>query len=360
MNLEDDLRDAMRAHDVDAPSVSGLGPLPWRRPPRRPGWILPAAAAAVVLLVAGALLGLRAAAKSSPTTATTKALTCPKAYGQPDKTWVPSLPRGVDVVDRLVPTAIPATATVCHYASPHDEPGGGRKLSGQRTLRAGLAALRDLLTNAAPETRNPLLCLAIGYAGDHDNYLLGLTYAGGSVWLSATGSCTGSSNGRFSSLLGLQSVFKLAGQTGRWPMLSHLPLTAMCTFSGGHNGVVRFLPSGRLGQDKTMVPAGALTAHICTNGPTGTKPRTERRSIGDPTTLSNLEAVLNSLSTRPSTNGCAPTATKTQDFNLVFSYPSGPDVTVSVDAGCDPEIDNMSLQASDDGTVVKLLRSLLR
>jgi hypothetical protein len=73
-----------------------------------------------------------------------------------------------------------------------------------------------------------------------------------------------------------------------------------------------------------------------------------------------LTSALNALPTRPSTHGCSGGAgPAAQFYELQFSYPKGPPVQVTIDVGCHPAIDNLSLQSPSARTIVPIIQHLL-
>ena len=72
-----------------------------------------------------------------------------------------------------------------------------------------------------------------------------------------------------------------------------------------------------------------------------------------------LVVALNSLSASVSTRGCSERGPSRREYRLLFSYREGPPVLVDVTAGCYPQIDNMSLQASSAHTVLPIIQRLL-
>jgi hypothetical protein len=106
---------------------------------------------------------------------------------------------------------------------------------------------------------------------------------------------------------------------------------------------------GRLGQDAAMVPAGATSVTICA-------PKTRTLTSGYQT----LVSALNRLPTRPSTGSCSGTPSRSAGYQLLFSYPEGPPVLVSILSGCHPEIDNLGLQADSASSILPVIQHLLK
>ncbi len=98
-----------------------------------------------------------------------------------------------------------------------------------------------------------------------------------------------------------------------------------------------------------MVPAGSTSVTICA-------PRARTLTSG----YQSLVSALNRLPTRPSTRSCAPTPTPSApEYQLLFSYPEGPPVLVSILSGCHPEIDNLDLQSDGASSILPAIQQLL-
>ncbi|HLQ54822.1 MAG TPA: hypothetical protein VK162_11170 [Streptosporangiaceae bacterium] len=355
-NIEDDIGQVMAGHDVEAPGAADLlralehasGPRRRRVRRYRAGWYLPLTAAAAVAAVAvgsawaGGLLGGR---QQAPATVHGGAgrvprLSCPASYaGQAP--WVPARPAGVDGRSRLVPQRTPSSALVCAYTGSNTaNRQAGWALSGRRSLTGGLAGLAGQLT-WQPRRRpgQPTACTLVG--GKQTNYLIGLTYSGGgTIWVAAThdpNDCVSSSNGKFASFGVVGPRVSRAFASGRWP--ARQPVS--CNRPGQD--------IGRLGQDTAMVPAGSTSLTICA-------PTARTLTSGYQT----LVSALNSLPARPSTRSCSPTPRPSAPkYQLLFSYPQGPPVLVSIISGCHPEIDNLSLQSNSASSILPIIQQLL-
>jgi hypothetical protein len=75
--------------------------------------------------------------------------------------------------------------------------------------------------------------------------------------------------------------------------------------------------------------------------------------------FSTLIAALDQLPTHTTTNGCQEQADTVDMYYLLFSYPTGPRVLVSVQNNCLPAIENGYLQADNATSVLALDRNLL-
>lgn len=350
--LEDDISRVMAGHDDEAPRAADLlraleqASLPRRR---RAGWYIPfTVAAAVAAVVAGSVWagGLLGGHQQTPTTVLGGAgrhprLSCPASYGG-QAPWVPAKPAGVDGRSRLVPQTTPASALVCAYAGSNTaKRQAGRALSGRRPLTGGLARLASQLTWQPRRLPGQQAgCTLIG--GPQTNYLIGLTYpGGGTIWVAAAdepNECVSTSNGEFTSLGVVGPDVSRAFASGRWPA----PQPVSCTRPRQD--------IGRLGQDTAMVPAGSTSLTICA-------PKARTLTSGYQTLVSALDR----LPARPSTRSCSPSPrASAPKYQLLFSYPEGPPVSVFITSGCHPEIDNLDLQSDSASSILPVIQQLLK
>jgi hypothetical protein len=349
--IEDILGQVMASHDQEAPLTAELlraiearsGPRVRRGIGRsRAGWYLPlAAAAAVAAVVAGSAWagGLLGGGRQAPSRASTPAAhpSCPARYAG-RAPWVPARPGGSDGRARLVPPTTPSSALVCAYAGSNlATQQAGWALAGRRRLTGGLAALAAQLSWQPRGAPGP--CRAIG--GKQTNYLIGLTYPGGGrIWVASSddpSDCVATSNGEFSSFGVVGPIVTEAFASGRWPARS----SASCNRLGQD--------IGRLGQDAVMVLPGSTSLTICTPAPRTLFSRYQ-----------GLTAALNSLPARPSTHSCTDgTGPATSFYQLLFSYPQGPAVRVTIASRCYPAIDNNSLQSPTARTILPIIQHLL-
>ena len=350
--FEDEMRQAMAGHDDEAPRAEDLlRSLEQASPPRRrlAGWYAPfAVAAAVVAVVAASLWGVRllggqAVPAASPHPAgRVAALACPARYAK-QAPWVPGKPAGVDGRSRLVPQQIPRSALICAYAGRNNaKQMAGWALSGRRSLTGSLAGL------AAQLSRQPrrlpgqqIVCTLVG--GPQTNYLIGLVYPGGTMWVAVTdepNQCVAASNGEFTSTGIIGPVVSKAFSSGRWPARQAVACNQP------------FQDIGRLGEDTAMVPAGETSLTICVSG------KAHRFASG----YQALVRALNRLPTRSSTGICTPSPASSLPtwYNLYFSYPQGPSASVSIAVGCHPAIENAYLQSDSASSVLPIIRQLLR
>jgi hypothetical protein len=348
--FEDELRRAMAGHDDEAPRAEDLlRSLERATPPRRrlAGWYAPFAVAAVVVaVVAGSLWGVRllgsqAVPAAGPRTAVqAAALACPARYAR-QAPWVPAKPAGVDGRSRLVPQQTPSSALICAYAGSNmAKQQAGWALSGRRSLTGNLAGLAAQLTwKPRRLPGQQIVCTDIG--GPQTNYLIGLTYPGGTIWVAATAEpnqCVAASNGEFTSTGTIGPEVSKAFASGRWPARQ----AVACDKA--------FQDIGRLGEDKAMVPAGPTSLTICA-------PKARK------TITSGFQALvqaLNQLPTRTSTRSCSGSAGPEAFYQLLFSYAAGPPVSVNIAVGCHPEIDNLDLQSASASSVLPVIQQLLR
>lgn len=177
---------------------------------------------------------------------------------------------------------------------------------------------------------------------DADNYLIGLNYAAGTVWVAAPGQhCEGAFNGYFRTSVNLRSFADASYRAGHWTdAVTTGPLQGPCDR--------RY---GRLGQDTAMVPGTPASVTNCAAGTSSAG-----RSSTD---VARLVRALNALPTLTAPETCR-TPTNSRDFLLRFDYAVGPPVWVRVSPGCRPAIDNGALQALDGSTVTALIADLLK
>ena len=98
-----------------------------------------------------------------------------------------------------------------------------------------------------------------------------------------------------------------------------------------------------------MVPPGSISLTICT---------TAGRIFT--AGYQALTTALNALPTRPSTHRCTnQTGLVASFYQLLFSYPQGPSVEVTIMGGCHPAVDNLSLQSQSASTVLPIIKRLL-
>ena len=340
--LEGRLKEAMRAHDEEAPTVSEFmchqHPLRVPRASFSRAWTA-AAVAGILVLVVG-LVVLRRSAVSQPASGP---LTCPdrvqettangsrRASGDP--TWVPARPKGVDGSDRLTSADVPDHVTVCAYLQ-------GTGLSGSRAVVSGLDAL-TATTFWEPPTTHQTACATYRVGTDADSYLLGLTFADGTEWIAASHDhCAGTSNGEFASDANLGSYAAVAYSTGSWPSQDPGPTGAPC------------YSSGRFGQQNALVPGSPTSLTICPND--GSRP-TEFQ----PAQFRELLTQLAALDTKHGDSSCTPIAPHTAAYTLLFHYASGPALWLSVWAGCTPGINNGDLVANDAAPIAATIATMI-
>jgi hypothetical protein len=271
-------------------------------------------------------------------------LSCPRTRSVSSIGWVPADAHGVDGTTRLVPEVVPSKVVICAY--------GGRKLSvlaGARAVTKGLPALASEMTwLPRPEVTG---CAGVGLGSVHGSdpvpaaYLIGLSYRHGWLWVATgySGGCEGASNGRFKTSADIGGQVKKAYETGRWTNPGH----SACAAVG----------FGRLGQERAMVPGKPVSLDICYFKPGAGSLQTEVRVSH--ARLVHLRELLNRERTFMSTNGCHESGNPVF-LTLIFDYPSGPPVTVTVAHGCVPAINNGSLQATYGSAVFGLVQRYLK
>jgi hypothetical protein len=303
-------------------------------------------AAAVTVVALGSVWVGRAVAGHQPQRSSTSGggdqvatLTCPANYAR-QAPWVPAKPAGVDGRARLVPQKTPSSALICAYAGSNEvKQQSGWALSGQKSLAGNLAGLAAQLSwQGRRLPGQKFFCAGVG--GPQTNYLIGLTYSGGTMWVAATDdACIPASNGEFTSTGAIGPEVSKAFSSGRWPVRQ----PAACNKS--------FQDIGRLGEDVAMVPAGATSLTICTSGKARTFTSGYQAVVG----------ALNRLPTRPSTGMCSPSPESSASmYQLLFSYPEGPLVSIDIAIGCYPEIGGLDLQSYRASSVLPIIQQLLR
>jgi hypothetical protein len=366
MSIEDRVREAMRAHEHEAPSgaefsaARGL-PIAATTHRRRTGWLAAAAAAACVLVLAAVIAIVRPTGdKPAPSLAAkppvpvSPALACPQRYETGPAPWVPRPPTVADAARRLVPDQTPGHVVVCAYLPrPGTTDGTGIVLTGRRELGGDLAAVRTTLT-WLPERGVGQQRMCPGYIAstDSDNYLIGLSYRGGTAWVSAPGDhCHDASNGPFTTMLNLRPWAAAGYAAGAWvsdpPHLTPVSDRGPCSDKS----------QGRLGQESAMVPAGARSVQICVAS--SFSPHAGYRTVTSSEAVAKLAQAFHRLPTQVSKSFCRGDGHQQPPYELAFRYSEGPAVHVRVDSHCRPAIDNGSLQAADAGSVVPLIEQAL-
>ncbi len=351
---EQRIREAMLAHEDEAPDASGLAvPVSAVAGRNRRGPTTPWAVSLAVFALVVATFGVRAyvvrdgapVARPVVTAAPVSALACPKTVPagrgvtQWDQ-WVPAVPLGFDGAARLVPLQVPARAIVCAYIGPRSPAGK----SGSVLLTGDLSGVMNDLAWVPPApaagacTSNLLLT-------DGDQYLIGLSYSGATVWVAATGDhCGGSSNGVFSSRASLSSQALSWYKARRW---AATPVSNdACNRSG----------FGRLGQQSSMVPGHPVSVSVCAVGGADGGKTTQRTETS---VVERFTSALGALRASPTTGAMSCKQDGQPSTIVSFGYAEGPPVNVEVNPSCRPAIHNGNLQANDPTTVLPLIQELL-
>jgi len=354
--LDDALRATMRAGDADAPTAAQFR---FRRPVtpahNRFRWVPAAAAAACVAIVVGIVVAVVPGhsgrhATTTPSTAVLDCPTTPPAASSPRDLYPVPPPRSdaLTVSDRLVPTTAPARAVVCAYL--HQDAG---RLTGSRVVDSGLGTIPDTLAWLPPQGAAPQACTADLRPTDGDAYLIGLSYPSGTLWVAAPGNhCLGSSNGRFTTRAHVATDAIAAYRSGGWTPPAKIAEDG-CRVT-----------TGRLGQERALVPGAPDSVLVCQGlGTGGVPPNAVGRSrVGTTADRLALVATLSALPTEPNQSlslaHCIEPA-QLRYYFVTFSYRVGPPVTVSLVPGCTPAIHNGSLQASDASTVLPIVQRVL-
>jgi hypothetical protein len=357
-SIEQQVRDAMQSHDLTAPRADRLV-RPTRalaranRPARagRSGRLTVAALACAALLVAG-VIGLVSLSRgsSSIAPATAQSLTCPATASH----GVPATPSGVNGKARLVPVETPTRVVVCAYIAPRSPEFKGSPVatSGAVTLTGNLAGVATDLTWVPPSIPGQQeSCTSNLAATDGDEYLIGLNYSGATVWVAAHGNhCSGATNGRFNTNENIAGWAASWYRAGHWvsaqPQLSSPQATGLTVCEQGL--------SGRLGQQKALVPPGAITVQACEG-----KAATPVEPIAG---HQDLLTALAKLKTTPVANStCNPGSKPFGYYVLRFGYAQGPPVDINIITNGGPAcfLNNGSLEAGRVETVLPALQRLL-
>lgn len=251
----------------------------------------------------------------------------------------------------MLPDLAARSALVCAYNGSNWKSNAGLPLSSGKNLKGDLAAMVDELRWLPPEVPGGQhVCTAMG--GPQLNFLVAVTFADGRTsWLGTAddpNGCVGTA-GSIASPWTAGPRFTAAMKAGRW--------TAPAPSSIGNcSGAPRF------GQQSRMVPAGAVGLTICWN--IGDKKSQVEVDRGFADFVTALNAPKNIASTSTCHGASASTGTSEVpgpiSYRLIFRYPTGPAAEVHFTQSCDPSIDNFSLAATDSGTVLPLLKALLR
>ncbi|GAA2856071.1 hypothetical protein [Nonomuraea rubra] len=258
---------------------------------------------------------------------------CPQQWNSEEiGNWVPAASGIEGAADSLVP-GTPVDALICAYPGENTDPGGER-LAGSRTLPGQAGAMaRDLAYLPVDTAGAERGCTLMG--GRMTNYLVRFTYPDGSgLWLGGAeevNSCATLTNGTVTSDVYVGRSLTAAYRTGTWRL--------------DQPGDPCEQPLGRRGQNERMVPEGAVNVLVC-------RARSNRKA--DPRAehgareAAELASALNTLATRPSTNGCQQVGPVTDTFRLIFRYEEGPAAWVHVMPHCRPSVNNGLLQGEPD------------
>lgn len=246
----------------------------------------------------------------------------------------------------LVPAEPPLAVSICRYgdAAPFSQPDGEPPeevgLEGERALESGLERIPGDL--ALPAGTSPGVCTLVG--GPIVPYLVQLRYDASTVWLftrSDFNSCELVTNGAFTSAVYVGGQVEASYDAGAW--VPPPPPRA-----GGGETPCPTTPSGRAGQETTLVPDGWTELVVCRTGG-----GTQTATTVDGDAAREAAALLNALPTRPGEGFSASCDDRLQvegadeddQLTLRFAYPTGRGVTVIPFVGCDPPLGNGSLSA---------------
>ena len=245
---------------------------------------------------------------------------CPGTFdGRELKPAVPAPPSAPDSEGRLVPETQPRSVAICRYSGVQDAPSS---LEGTRHLR-DFTGIADDLQLPAVVPGEGRACTLIGSV--HVPYLVRLQYPSGIVWVSTysdANGCQDTGNGTFTSKVYIGDDVASSYDAGRW---THAPKR------GGNPCFERV---GRAGQERTLLPEGAVRIRICNSAQ-------ELPPIADERTIAELTRLLNAQQTEPSHGGCEGPTSRSRE--LLVEYASGRAVAMHVLDGCRPNTFTSSL-----------------
>jgi hypothetical protein len=271
-------------------------------------------------------------------------------------------PPGVDTGGRLVPRETPRRAVVCRYARDRDDPGRGPTW----TLRAGeLTGGLDRLADdlwwfpTTPPGWRPV-CAAMARSHPVD-YLVGLQYPGGTVWVATPGDgeCGATTNGDLVSDRPAGDRVQRSLDAGTWVPPRATP------GAGQDNLCEAGAESGRHGQGDVLVPPAPVELLVCKQSDDQTpdgRPLYSTGTLRDG--VAGFAAQLSSGRTIPDTDtrGCSAPQGVTATYRLVFRYAEGPPVIIGALVGCDPPLVGATVKAWEaPGTnLVARLEAIIR
>ena len=276
-----------------------------------------------------------------------ESLSCP-ARAQENEEGTPQVPLSPAAgAERLAPLQTPTRLIVCRYR-------GGRtfRLAGAREVRSGLASARLELAWMPRANVTGDTCTAIG--GRYTPYLVGLRYPDGVLWLSTAydvNGCVRTSNGTFTAEGYIGADTDRAYDTGTWVADVPDPVDA------GNHSSCGDAPRGRLGQDRQLVPPGAVRLTLCAadgaHSPAAV-PIHVRRDF------TALVRALDGVMTSPTGNSCDPDGEDVVDYEARFDYAEGPAVLVSIRKNCFPLLSNGSLDGVGSSQIWAMTDDLAR
>ena len=271
-------------------------------------------------------------------------LRCPATLGSNAGLSVPQKPQGVDGAARLLPDRQPSSLVVCGY--PVTDVRATTPLVApfplvRRTLAtaAQRADVVELLTWAPRSNGKARPCTLM--AADETAYLVGAAYGDATVWVAAkadANSCSTSTNGDFVS--GAALGVDLDAMFGARQPPPGQP--AACTARTW----------GRLGDDRSLAPAGDPLVTVCRLAADGSTRATSLSTARS----AEVVAALRALPTRPTDGTCQGSGRESDArFTLVLSYAAGPSERIDVDPGCRPAVLGSNLQTADSASIVDLV-----
>lgn len=345
-------------------------------------------ATVVALLAAGVGIGVWAATRpGGPGDAggsSADAPACPDSVPNPQRSTfdlvaqVPAPPSAPGVDGRLVPTRTPLRVLLCSYPAPavSSTIALGQQVTLDASAPAAAGVLRTLQDAPTSTTDGGRVCP--DHVGPITEYLVGLTYADGLVWVATPGGCAGSTNGATSS--GADASAAVAAVFDAEPSASVPPVAGSGSVvgSGGSGGSASPGPGGGVDPDPSETPPADPFA-ACPE-PSPAPPTADRRlvpftptgvrichvpvgPVEHATTVVDRPAAVaaaladavNASPPKPTDTACADIGGET--WRLLFTAAGGQQASVFVDSGgCRTvAVSGRALQATD--ALFSLLRS---
>lgn len=276
-----------------------------------------------------------------------ESLSCP-ARAQENEAGAPRVPLSPAAgAQRLAPPQTPTQMVVCRYRGVRSF-----RLTGAREVQRGLAAAGIELAWMPRANVTGDNCTAVG--GRYTPYLVGLRYPDGVLWLSTAydvNGCVRTSNGTFTSEGYIGTDADHAYDTGTWVVGVRGAVDAGAPPSCGD------APRGRLGQDRQLVPPGAVRLTLCT---ADGAPSPAAVPIHVRRDFTALVRALDAVMTSPTGNSCDPRGEDVVGYEARFDYAEGPAVLVSIRKNCFPLLSNGSLDGVGSSQIWAMTDDLAR